>query len=346
MAVRVVQNRAGSSHTESESAFILTSPANRLLGAAISGLFAVGVSGCPDDSKPAASSGKGDLSDSELKALCSDMVTKAVAAQKSDAGAPDLDSLCADKLKGAQNDCPAPDVEKVCADKVKDALTMCPMPDLDKVCADKVKDAQAAACAPKTKEDKVINSEQKEYTFAQLTAMCDSRGGYTQIHASCGGENTCKGFSYGDWGPGAATLTEHSCTGANGCLGLSCIVDPPDPGTSGADVYTKKYDDPGPNACTSCHAPEDEKKKPDLTKFNLYLHAGSTRTADNWLDRPAAEQERVVAFGVHGIEPGGPATQTMAPYSQFLSRKEIERVVAHIRTLKVVVQPIKLVDKP
>lgn len=309
-------------------------PSPRMLRAALSGLVAVsGMAGCSEDDKSTGSTqgSAQNLSDEQLAVLCQDMVKKA----EGDKGAGD---------KAASSD--PPDTDALCKDKVSAAKDECPKPDAAMVCADMVKTAEAAACMPKTPEEKTTNSDQKEYTFAQLTKLCDDRGGYTQIHAACGGHNTCKGFSYGDWGPGAATLTEHSCTGVNGCAGLSCVVLPEDKRAdkTGKDLYDLKYADTDPSACSNCHADHTDEEHPDLSKFMVYVLPGSTRTAANWLDRKAEEQERVVAFGVHYTDPAGRAIENMAPYNTVLSRKEIQRLVEHVRTLKPVIKTIKLQD--
>jgi mono/diheme cytochrome c family protein len=76
----------------------------------------------------------------------------------------------------------------------------------------------------------------------------------------------------------------------------------------------------------------------------VWVAAGSTRTADNWLDRSAAAQERLIAFGVHGVYDDGTAFQNMAPYNQVLSRAEIARVVEYIRKLDPVVVTVKSKD--
>jgi hypothetical protein len=178
--------------------------------------------------------------------------------------------------------------------------------------------------------------------------MCDKRGGYVEVHAACGGHNSCKGFSYGDWGPGAAMLTEHSCTGVNGCLGLSCVELPKDQGRSGKELYEETEFTEPLNNCGGCHGGyQDDKGKfvHDTSYFAVYVLEGSTRTAENWLDRPAAEQERVTAFGARTVLAGGIAYQGMAAYHGVLSRPETERIVAHIRTLKPYMYTIKTADK-
>jgi hypothetical protein len=324
----------------------------------LSGVVALSAASCSDDAKTNGTESRSqDLSDTELTALCGDMVAKATAdtrkteTKPDDTDKPDLDALCADQVAAAKTECPEPakpDLTALCTEPVKVAKESATpkAAQLDGLCADRVESAKSAALAPKTAEDKTISAEQKEYTFAQLTTQCDSRGGYVEVHAACGSHNSCKGFSYGDWGPGAAVLTEHSCTGVNGCAGLSCVTTAEDKGEkTGAELYEAKYADPGPGACTNCHAVwEHGAEKGDATKFKVWLAPGSTRTAANWLDRSAAEQERVVAFGAHSIVPNGPALENMSAYSQVLSRKQIERLVAHLRTLQPVIETIKLVD--
>jgi hypothetical protein len=274
---------------------------------------------------------------------------KKTAVGKPEETKPDLDALCEDRVKEAKSSVEAPDTEKLCKDAVAEAKSSCSAvekPDTAKLCADPVKEAVAKATAPKTSDEKTIKAEQKEFTFADLTKTCDSRGGYVEVHAACGGTNSCQGFSYGDWGPGAAMLTEHSCTGVNGCAGLSCVVLPEEKNKdkTGAELYDLAFGETDPSSCTNCHADHTDHDNPDKSKFMVYLLEGSTRTDKNWLDRTAAEQERVVAFGAHSVLSDGTAMTNMASYNKVLSRKEIEKVVAHLRTLTPVIKPIKTKD--
>lgn len=314
---------------------VLASP--RLLRAAISGFVAAsGVAGCGDDTSSDhehATSDPQELSDEELRALCADMVEEAKSENSAGSGTKeeDLDLVCKDKVEEAKKSGEA-NIESLCAEPVKTAVD--------------------SALKPKTAEEKTTSSEQKEYTFAQLTKMCDDRGGYIEIHGSCGGVNSCKGFSYGDWGPDAAILTEHSCTGTNGCLGLSCVL-----GTaegkyaekSGEDLYGHtEFEGTVLNNCSGCHAPgtdpTDHSKK-DLTSFHVYVQPGQTaRNEKNWLDMPASAQERMVFFGTHFTDAKGRQVNDMASYKSVLTRKDVERVVAHIRTLKPVMKVIKMSD--
>jgi cytochrome c553 len=185
-------------------------------------------------------------------------------------------------------------------------------------------------------------------TLASLKADCDTRGGYMQVHAACAGANSCQGFSYHTGNPG--TLTEHTCASANGCTGASCVVLPKERAVprSGKQAYEDE-DLPlgGPASCLNCHAVWGEKDAagnyppPDTTKFKLFVMPGSTRNASNWLQITAEEQEGIVAFGRVNAMPNGLSQVSMKPYHKLLSRGEIQRVVAHIRTLTPVVAEIK-----
>jgi len=325
-------------------------PSPRMLRAALSGLMAAGAFGCTDSAGDALTeSATQELSDDELKSACAAMVAdakkeveKTEESSESSRPEPNLDALCEDRVKSAQTACEKPDVDELCKKPIAAAVAMV---DTKAVCADLVKEAEVAATKPKTADEKTINAEQKEYTFAELTKMCDGRGGYIQVHGSCGGVNSCQGFSYGDWGPGAAMLTEHSCSGANGCQGLSCAVLPEGKykDKSGAELYDLMFADTEPSSCSNCHAPHVDDVA-DLSKFIVHVPPGSTRTDANWLDRTPAEQERVVAFGAHSVLPDGTAMRNMAEYKGVLSRAEIERLVAHLRTLTPVVEVMKTKD--
>jgi len=334
-----------------------STPTPRVLRAALSGLMAAGAFGCSDSSDDATQAERSDesLTDDQLKAMCADMVAdakKSVQEGSADSSGscaePDLDKLCEGRVQEAKDSCETPSAKDVCKDMVAEATAACPdadKPDPASYCADTVKAAVAEATAPVPPEEKVTEAEQKEYTFAELTKMCDDRGGYVQVHASCGGVNTCKGFSYGDWGPGAATLTEHTCAGVNGCAGLSCVVLPGDKHAdkTDAELYDFLFADTEPSSCTNCHA-SHEGDMPDISKFKVFVEEGSTRDAGNWLDRTAAEQERIVAFGAQSVLPDGTAMRNMAAYHGVLSRSEIERLVAHIRTLEPVIEVMKTKD--
>jgi hypothetical protein len=319
-----------------------------------------GACGSDSDSSNETDSAHGKLTDDEVDALCKDKVSSAVDKAQSDQ---DLTKVCSDMVADAKKAAPSDtELPKLCEAMVSSAKS-----DADKASSDlkskitslegelaKAND-QVKSLKEKarplllTADEKTTSSEQKEYTFAELTSMCDKRSGYTQIHGACGGHNACAGFSYGDWGPGAATLTEHTCTGVNGCNGLSCVVLPKDSGKTGKQIYETEKMFPEPfGDCGGCHGGHyDDANKwvKDLSYFALFLAPGSTRTAQNWLDRPAREQELLTAFGSRGLLANGIAYEHMAEYHTVLSRAETERVVAHIRTLKPYIHTFKTVDK-
>ena len=317
----------------------------RLVRSAISGLLGLGVLGCTDDGNADDSNHDNDhessLTDSELQALCADMIDEA---KKS----VDLDMVCADEVDEAKK---SVDLDLVCSDKLKEAAATAKS-EADKMCTTQVTDLKTQ-CEPilLSAEEKSGDSEQKEYTFAALTKKCDDLGGYIQIHSSCSSVNQCKGFSYGDWGADGATVTEHTCSGVNGCKGLSCVVMPKDQGRSGKDILEQKepFGKAGPAPCNYCHATDwdEEAGTFDATKFRVLQMPEGTRTAANWLDRTQAEQERIVAFGSHGVRADGIAYSIMGAYKDVLSRAEIERVVTYIRTLPPVMtdnEKIKIKD--
>ncbi len=180
-------------------------------------------------------------------------------------------------------------------------------------------------------------------TLASLEAECEELGGMMQIHAACAGSNSCKGFSYGDWGEGA-TLTEHTCAGLNGCNGASCVVLPRDSGKTGPEVYAGELPPAGPSSCTNCHGVWNEGdggSEVDTTKFRLWLVPGSTRNETNWLDLSEEAQAGIVAFGKGNTLADGSPIVSMMGYHKLYARAEIERVVEFIRTLTPVVSEIQ-----
>ena len=188
----------------------------------------------------------------------------------------------------------------------------------------------------------IISTVEGNRTYASLREECDMRGGFIEIHGACGGVNSCRGFSYGDWDPGV--LTEHTCAGANGCNGLSCIIGPEDMGKSGKEVYEAEAGLGEPSACFNCHTPWGD-DGPDLTKFKVYVLPDSGRTLENWLEISPVEQAHIIGLGRRGVLPDGTAYSNMSAYHKIWSRAEIERTVAYIRSeLTPELHEIKLKD--
>jgi len=212
-------------------------------------------------------------------------------------------------------------------------------------------DAKADAAPdapPDAPPSKVISETEGDRTFAAIEVECDTRHGYTQVTSACAGNNSCAGFSYGDWDPGITT--EHSCAGVNGCNGISCVVLPPDSGKTALQVLSGEgvtFDEYGPQTCMNCHG-DWSGPQPDPTKFEVWLMPGSGRTPANWLDNSAKAQARTIAFGKHGLLADGAAYTSMQGYWKYYSRAEIERVVQYIRTTPsaIIFRDIKVTDPP
>jgi hypothetical protein len=197
---------------------------------------------------------------------------------------------------------------------------------------------------------KIISETVVQHSFAELRAMCDQRGGYIEIYASCSGSNTCAGFSYGDWGDGA-TLIEHSCNAVSGCNGLGCVVLPADSGMSALDILEAELPDTegvAQRSCNYCHAEWSEDFSTfDATKFKVHVVPGSGRTLATWLERTPEQMARIIAFGSHGQYADGTQYSHMQGYYKMYSRAEIERVVDYVRTTATpVLHDIKVNDPP
>jgi hypothetical protein len=181
---------------------------------------------------------------------------------------------------------------------------------------------------PETK--KIGAPENKIYSYAALEEKCVEAGGYVQIHAACAGNNFCAGFSYGDWGPDSQ-LQEHSCSGVNGCLGISCVYMAKGEGRTGKEIYEDLEPPPGaPIACTGCHTGSMDNGDSDPTKFKVYVKPGETRATD-YSDISELQQQSIVAFGKTTFTADGHAVANMAGYWKLLSREEIIAVVKYIR---------------
>lgn len=161
------------------------------------------------------------------------------------------------------------------------------------------------------------NTKAPDLTLAAFTADCTTRGGVVQIHATCAGNNACAGMSFNKW---SKDLTEHTCKGLNSCGGASCVVLPPDQGRDAAELYEER--------CGSmCHG----------SGFTLYVAPGVEHAAAlaAFADRTPEAQLKIIAFGARGMTAAGTALANMPAFHGDLSRAEIERLVAHVRSLEV-----------
>lgn len=60
-----------------------------------------------------------------------------------------------------------------------------------------------------------------DLSLEEFTEMCDDVGGSIEIHPTCGGRVTGRGFSYDS---DTDVFTEHTCAGYNTCPGFSCVL--------------------------------------------------------------------------------------------------------------------------
>ncbi len=88
--------------------------------------------------------------------------------------------------------------------------------DADDDASDDANDDDATEARVVTKE--VVD---ETMTYEKFAAMCDAAGGKLEQHAHCGGDNSCKGFSYDAT---TKVYSEHTCRGLNTCTGLSCVL--------------------------------------------------------------------------------------------------------------------------
>jgi hypothetical protein len=188
--------------------------------------------------------------------------------------------------------------------------------------------------APPEPMSKITSMTDVTYTYAELTAMCDTKKGWINIHGACSGTNLCAGFSYLDSTPGE--LIEHTCNAVNSCAGASCLVGPADSGLTGQQVYENTVADEegvATKSCTNCHG-DWSGAVPDFSKFGVYVRAGDGRTLANWKTTRSVEvMQRLIAFGTIGVYAEGVGFSHMAMYGKKYSRAEITRVTDYVRGL-------------
>lgn len=162
-------------------------------------------------------------------------------------------------------------------------------------------------------------------SLAEFEAACatsallfgEGRPGVVQTHVTCAGVNFCRGFILHPW----LELYEHDCRGVNTCAGWSCVETAEDRDLTGVAVFRDQ-------GCADCHGGD-----PDV--FRVQVPPGED--VDAWVEgvvgRSDAALLSAVAFGFLGISPGGVAASNMPGYHERLSRREMEAVVEHVRTL-------------
>ncbi|WP_437966515.1 MopE-related protein [Sorangium sp. So ce260] len=145
-----------------------------------------------------------------------------------------------------------------------------------------------------------------------------ARPGVVQVHASCSGTNSCRGMVYQTWNE----IYEHACRGVNECAGWSCVETAEDQDRDGPASFDAA-------TCDHCHS------GPEGT-FHVKVPPGedvSAFLADFWERRPDMYLQSIIAFGIDGVTAEGHAYSNMPGSYHLLSRAEMDRLIAYLRTL-------------
>lgn len=149
----------------------------------------------------------------------------------------------------------------------------------------------------------------------------NARPGVVLMQAACSGTNHCRGMQLYDWGE----LVEHDCRGVNYCSGWSCVETADDAGRDAATAFADVE-------CTACHDGGEG-------AFALPVLVGADGSADvdaalaAFSARTDAQWRASIAFGIAG-QHDGVAYQHMPAFFDRLSRREIDALVAYLRTLE------------
>jgi hypothetical protein len=162
-------------------------------------------------------------------------------------------------------------------------------------------------------------------SFEEFSAACaisarldgDAKPGVVQTHSSCAGTGGCQGMHMHPWNE----LFVHDCRGLNGCTGWSCVQTADDKGRTGAVAYVEA-------GCTNCHTGKDGAFKIEVTPGQ-----DPEQVKAAFLARSDARFRSAIAFGIAGISPGEVAYSNMPAHYDKLSLREIDAVIAHVRSL-------------
>ena len=142
-----------------------------------------------------------------------------------------------------------------------------------------------------------------------------------QTHASCSSAAAGRGLSINKFD---GLFTPHTCRGLNTCGGATCLDLPTEATTAGgAEIYV--------HHCADCHGTES---------FKVFFAKGTDGDAHKAAFAAKSETavQNVVVFGTRGFGASGDSFSNMPTFVEKLSRGEVERVSAFIRTLPVVAE--------
>ncbi|WP_438024881.1 MopE-related protein [Sorangium sp. So ce233] len=165
-----------------------------------------------------------------------------------------------------------------------------------------------------------------EISLDEFSAQCaesamlmgTARPGVVQVHAACAGTNSCRGMVYQVWNE----IYEHACRAVNDCAGWSCVEAAEDQDRDGLAAFEA-------GTCNHCHAVSEG-------SFMVQVPPGedvSAFIADFWDRRSDPYLQAIIAFGIGGVTAEGHAYSNMPGSYHLLSRAEIDRLIAYLRTL-------------
>mgnify|MGYP002380024391 CR=1 FL=1 len=163
--------------------------------------------------------------------------------------------------------------------------------------------------------DVTSTTSRPDLTFQQMADECAAAGGMMQTHATCAGNNACRGMSFNKW---SKDFTHHTCRGLNSCGGASCVLLAEDRARPAADLYDQ--------LCGSmCHGSD----------FTIYAPPGgdldeARARFEGRTDRAIAS---IIAFGIAGHNENGSAYANMPAFHARLSLAELEALVDYVRSL-------------
>ena len=172
-----------------------------------------------------------------------------------------------------------------------------------------------------------------DLTVEKFKMMCEDRGGLTEVHASCAGTNSCRGFIYNSWA--GDTIVEHTCRGINSCKGISCVELADDTGKSGQDVYEE--------TCLGCHAgPEDSADSSKVYTIFVAPNGDADAALEEFMAFTKPTLVNKVAFGSVGLFDDGTAYSNMPAYHEEYSLAETRKVVDYLLTLELVTEEMQI----
>ncbi len=167
--------------------------------------------------------------------------------------------------------------------------------------------------------------EDGKISFEEFSAACavsarldgEPKPGVVHTHSSCSGTGAAAGMHMHSW----KEFFVHDCRGVNYCAGWSCVETAEDKGRTGAVAYAEA-------GCTNCHG-----GKGGAFKIEVTPGQDPEQVKAAFLDRSDDRFRAAIAFGMSGISPGQMAYFNMPGHYTKLSRREIDAVIAHVRSL-------------